>query len=60
MLYTVHMFQAHNDLIMKLEMNNFDVVASQSFNDELTNQLDVMIEKDVRIILANFNQTWAR
>ena len=45
---------------MKLEKNKFDVVASLSFNDELTNQLDTLIEKDVRIILANFNETWAR
>ena len=44
----------------KLEENRFDVVDAQSFNDELTTQLDSLIEKDVRIILGNFNQTWAR
>ena len=45
---------------MMLEKNKFEVVASLSFNDELTNQMDTLIEKDVRIILASFNETWAR
>jgi gamma-aminobutyric acid type B receptor len=45
---------------MSLETNKFDVVASQSFNDEITGQLDAMLEKDVRIILGNFNESWAR
>ena len=30
------------------------------FNDEITNQLDNLINKDIRIILGNFNETWAR
>jgi hypothetical protein len=30
------------------------------FNDEITNQLDILIKKDIRIILGNFNETWAR
>ena len=30
------------------------------FNDEITNQLDILISKDSRIILGNFNETWAR
>jgi gamma-aminobutyric acid type B receptor len=59
-LYVCYLLQAHNDLIMSLEMNKFDVVASQSFNDEITGQLDAMLEKDVRIILGNFNESWAR
>ena len=45
---------------MSLEQNKFDVVFSQSFNDEITGQLDAMLEKDVRIILGNFNESWAR
>jgi hypothetical protein len=45
---------------MSLEQNKFDVVVSQSFNDEITGQLDAMLEKDVRIILGNFNESWAR
>ena len=40
--------------------NKFEVVESQSFNDEITNQLEILRDKDVRIILANFNETWAR
>ena len=38
----------------------FEVVLSQSFNDELTTQLQDLKEKDIRIILGNFNETWAR
>ena len=30
------------------------------FNDEITNQLDILIDKDSRIILGNFNESWAR
>ena len=30
------------------------------FNDEITNQLGILIKKDIRIILGNFNETWAR
>ena len=53
-------FQTHNDLVSKLEENDFQVVESQSFNDELTNQLDILKSKDIRIILGNFNSTWAK
>ena len=54
--------KAHNDLIRKLRGGEFDVVLSQSFNDELTTQLEALKdkEKDIRIILGNFNETWAR
>ena len=52
--------QAHNNLILELEKNKFEVVESQSFNDEITNQLEILRDKDIRIILANFNETWAR
>ena len=52
--------QAHNNLISELVKNKFEVVESQSFNDEITNQLEILRDKDVRIILANFNETWAR
>lgn len=33
---------------------------SQGFVDDLTQPLDKLIEKDVRIILASFNATWGR
>lgn len=51
---------AHNNLVSELEKNNFTVVGSQSFNDEITDQLNILIQKDIRIILGNFNETWAR
>jgi len=53
---------AHNDLIRQLRAADFQVVLSQSFNDELTTQLDALKDKenDVRIILGNFNESWAR
>ena len=52
--------QANNDLVSKLTKSNFTVQASQSFNDELTDQLEIIKSKDIRIILGNFNHTWAR
>ena len=30
------------------------------FNDEITNQLDILVQKDSRILLGNFNESWAR
>lgn len=51
---------AHNQLVSELEKNKFKVEESQSFNDEITNQLEILKEKDVRIFLGNFNETWAR
>ena len=30
------------------------------FNDEIVDQLEILDKKDVRIILGNFNETWAR
>jgi hypothetical protein len=36
------------------------VIVSQSFNDELTGQLDEFKDNDIRIILGNFNESWAR
>ena len=62
------LIQAHNDLIRRLRTKydeldkvfEFEVVLSQSFNDELTTQLKALQKKDIRIILGNFNETWAR
>ena len=34
--------------------------AFSGFNDEITEQLEILDKKDVRIILGNFNETWAR
>lgn len=51
---------AHNNLISELEKNGFEVVVSQSFNDELQNQMEIFKKKDVRIFLGNFDEFWAR
>lgn len=51
---------AHNRLVADLEVNGIKVVAAQSFADDITYQLQQLKEKDVRIILGNFNETWAR
>ena len=61
-LINAKVLQAHNDLIRQLRAGDFQVVLSQSFNDELTTQLEALRdkEKDIRIILGNFNETWAR
>ena len=41
--------------------NQLDILISLlGFNDEITNQLDILIAKDSRIILGNFNESWAR
>lgn len=44
----------------ELERNKFQVVESQSFNDELTTELNTLKQKDIRIILGNFDEAWAR
>ena len=39
---------------------SFEIAESQSVADELSDQLDKLQEKDVRIILGNFDEVWAR
>jgi len=51
---------AHNDLLRQLKNKGFQVILSQSFNDELTGQLEGFRDNDIRIILGNFNESWAR
>jgi len=51
---------AHNRLVADLEEIGVQVVAAQSFADDITYQFRKLKEKDVRIILGNFNETWAR
>ena len=36
--------------MQEVENNKFTVVDSQSFNDKITNQLNILKEKDARII----------
>lgn len=51
---------AHNKLVAELDSAGMDVVEAQSFSDEVTSALTKLQEKDVRIILGNFNESWAR
>ncbi|CAH0731454.1 unnamed protein product, partial [Brenthis ino] len=50
---------AHNRLLADLDSANFLVDESQSFATEVKTALSKLKEKDVRIILGNFNETWA-
>lgn len=52
-------FQAHNRLVADLDMNGFEVEETQSFATDVRSALEKLKEKDVRIILGNFNETWA-
>jgi len=51
---------AHNRLVADLELAEVDVAVTQSFSDDISYQMKGLVEKDVRIILGNFNETWAR
>ena len=52
--------QAHNRLVADLDDYRMEVVETQSFATEVTSALEKLKEKDVRIILGNFNEAWAR
>ena len=47
----------HKSIIIIIDPN---IHAFSGFNDEITEQLEILDKKDVRIILGNFNETWAR
>ncbi|XP_047740705.1 uncharacterized protein LOC108679805 [Hyalella azteca] len=52
---------SHNHLLSLLDnMDGYEIAEAQSFADELKDQLNKLIEKDVRIILGNFDEDWAR
>ena len=51
---------AHNRLVKDLEEIHIDVKEAQSFADEVGSAVARLKERDVRIILGNFNETWAR
>ncbi|XP_058796020.1 gamma-aminobutyric acid type B receptor subunit 2 isoform X2 [Phymastichus coffea] len=51
---------AHNRLVSDLDLNDIEVVESQSFATEVTSALEKLKDKDVRIILGNFDELWAR
>ncbi|KAG6465255.1 hypothetical protein O3G_MSEX015026, partial [Manduca sexta] len=50
---------AHNRLLVDLDTNGFLIEETQSFATEVKTALAKLKEKDVRIILGNFNETWA-
>ncbi|XP_075987240.1 gamma-aminobutyric acid type B receptor subunit 2 isoform X2 [Anticarsia gemmatalis] len=50
---------AHNRLLADLDTNGFLIEETQSFATEVKTALSKLKEKDVRIILGNFNETWA-
>ncbi|XP_023288258.1 gamma-aminobutyric acid type B receptor subunit 2, partial [Orussus abietinus] len=51
---------AHNRLVADLDDNRMEVVETQSFATEVTSALEKLKGKDVRIILGNFDEMWAR
>ncbi|KAK9500391.1 hypothetical protein O3M35_001668 [Rhynocoris fuscipes] len=54
------MYKAHNRLVADLDTMNFEVVETQSFATEVATAISKLKEKDVRIVLGNFNESWAR
>lgn len=52
--------QAHNRLVAELDMLGLEVVETQSFTTDVTDALWKLRNKDVRVILGNFNESWAR
>lgn len=52
--------QAHNQLVAMLEKYNFTVDDTQNIAGDVSLPIKKLREKDIRIILGNFNETWAR
>ncbi|XP_032683094.1 gamma-aminobutyric acid type B receptor subunit 2 isoform X2 [Odontomachus brunneus] len=50
----------HNRLVADLDESKMELVATLSFATEVTSALEKLKEKDVRILLGNFNEAWAR
>lgn len=50
----------HNYMVAELDKKGKEVVETQSFANDVKEALEKLIEKDVRIILGNFNEFWAR
>uniref|UniRef100_T1JBF7 Gamma-aminobutyric acid type B receptor subunit 2 n=1 Tax=Strigamia maritima TaxID=126957 RepID=T1JBF7_STRMM len=51
---------AHNKLLSDLDDLVINIIETQSVSEELSSQMTKLKNKDVRIILGNFNETWAR
>jgi len=45
--------------VADLDESNFTVVETQSFATDVKAAIEKLKDKDVRIILGNFNETWA-
>ncbi|BES98540.1 receptor [Nesidiocoris tenuis] len=52
--------KAHNRLVADLDQHKFEVEETQSFTNEVATAISKLKEKDIRIVLGNFNETWAR
>lgn len=50
----------HNHLVAVMDSENITVLETQSFVSDVREALKKLREKDVRIILGNFNEYWAR
>lgn len=50
----------HNHLVAVMDSENVTVLETQSFVADVKDSLKKLREKDVRIILGNFNEHWAR
>ncbi|XP_031640680.1 gamma-aminobutyric acid type B receptor subunit 2 isoform X1 [Contarinia nasturtii] len=50
----------HNHLVAVMDSENITVLETQSFVADVNDSLQKLREKDVRIILGNFNEYWAR
>lgn len=50
----------HNQLVAVMDTENITVLDTQSFVADVKDALKKLREKDVRIILGNFNEHWAR
>lgn len=50
----------HNHMVADLDAMGLDVVETQSFVNDVSESLKKLREKDVRIILGNFNEHFAR
>ncbi|XP_034937802.1 gamma-aminobutyric acid type B receptor subunit 2-like, partial [Chelonus insularis] len=51
---------AHNRLLADLDDHKFEVLETQSFATEVSSALEKLKNANVRIILGNFNEAWAR
>lgn len=50
----------HNHMVADLDQLGMEVVETQSFVQDVGESLRKLKEKDVRVILANFNEVWGR